>query len=103
MLGADFSQMLYSERAPEGANTAETALYHIYRQLTGRDFYDPPNYMFFRQAVGTLGFFPAIFATADRILRDSRLGTAQVKLDPEDPFVHEGPEAYLPEKRRVRQ
>ena len=54
------------------------------------------------KAVKTLGFIPAVFATADRILRDSKLGTATVKLDPSDPFIHEGPEAYLPEKRRER-
>ena len=103
MLDADFSSMQLSEQAPDGANTAERALYELYKQLTGRDFFDPPNYMFFRQAVNTIGFFPAVFATLDRILRDSKLGTATVKLDPDDPYVHEGPEAYLPEKRRKRE
>lgn len=102
LLNADFSALQLHESAPEGANAAELAMYGINRQLTGRDFYDPPNYMFFRQAVKTLGFIPAVFATADRILRDSKLGTATVKLDPSDPFIHEGPEAYLPEKRRER-
>lgn len=103
MLDADFSSLQIREQAPEGANAAEQALYRIYRQLTGRDFFDPPNYMFFRQAVGTLGFVPAVFATLDRILRDSKLGTSTSKLDPEDPYIHEGPEAYLPEKRRKRE
>ena len=36
-------------------------------------------------------------------MRDSKLGTATIRLDPDDTFVHEGPEAYLPEKRRKRE
>lgn len=102
MLDADFSSLQVRESAPEDANAAEKALYVIYRQLTGRDFFDPPNYMFLRKAVSALGFFPGIFATIDRITRDSKLGTATVRLDPADPYVHEGPEAYLPQKRRDR-
>jgi hypothetical protein len=100
---ADFSAQLYREQAPEGANACETAMYHLYKQLTGRDFYDPPNYMFLRSAVKTLGFFPGVLATLDRILRDSKLGTATSRLDPEHPVIYEGPEAYLPEKRRRSQ
>ena len=103
MLDADFSSVLISEQAPEDANAAERALYEVYKQLTGRDFFDPPNYMFLRKAVSALGFFPGVFATLDRILRDSKLGTATARLDPDDPFIHEGPEAYLPEKRRKRE
>ena len=94
MLDADFSSKLYREQAPEGANAGEKALYEVYKQLTGRDFYDPPNYMFLRQAVDTLGFVPGVLATLDRILRDSKIGTATVVLDPDDPVIHEGPEAY---------
>ena len=93
-LSADFSSLRTSEKSPEGANGAEKALHTIRKQLTGRDYYDPPNYMFFRQAVRSLGVIPAVFATADRILRDTRLGTAREQLDPEDPYIHEGPEAY---------
>ena len=100
VLNADFSSLRSKESAPEGANAAERALYTVRKQLTGRDFYDPPNYMFFRQAVRTIGFIPAIFATADRILRDTRLGTMREKLDPEDPYIHEGPEAYKPSARQ---
>lgn len=95
MLDADFSSMLIREQAPAGANGCEKASYEIYKQLTGRDFYDPPNYMFLRQAVDTIGFFPAVLATLDRIVRDSKIGTATVMLDPDDPVIHEGPEAYL--------
>ena len=101
--GADFSSALYSEQPPEGANAFEKAMYHVYRQLCGRDFYDPPNYMFLRSATHTLGLFPAVLATLDRILRDSKLGTATARIDPEDPVIHEGPEAYLPRKRRRSQ
>ena len=103
MLDADFSSMQIREQAPEGANAAEKALWAVYRQLTGRDFFDPPNYMFLRKAVSSLGFLPGVFATLDRIMRDSKLGTATIRLDPGDPYVHEGPEAYLPEKRRKRE
>lgn len=99
-LNADFSALRTSEKFPEGANGAEKALHTIRKQLTGRDFYDPPNYMFFRQAVRSLGVIPAIFATADRILRDSRLGTVLEPLTPEDSYIHEGPEAYKPGKQK---
>ena len=39
---------------------------------------------------------PAIFATADRVLRDSKIGTYDVRIDAEHPVVNEGPEAYAP-------
>lgn len=97
---ADFSSLRYREQAPEGANICEKAMYHLYQQLSGRDFYDPPNYMFLRSAIHTLGFVPGVLATLDRILRDSKLGTATTRIDPDDPVIHEGPEAYLPERRR---
>ncbi|MBQ1780554.1 MAG: hypothetical protein II001_03875 [Bacteroidales bacterium] len=103
MLDADFSSLQIRDQAPDGANSCEKALYEVYKQLTGRDFFDPPNYMFLRKAIDSLGFFPGVFATVDRIMRDSKLGTATVNLDPADPYVHEGPEAYLPEKRRKRE
>ena len=101
MLDADFSSKIISEHAPDGANAGEKAMYELYKQLTGRDFYDPPNYMFFRRAVDTLGFVPAVFATLDRVLRDSKIGTATLKLDPDDPVKHEGPEAYAPQRAAV--
>lgn len=103
MLDADFSYMPVNDKTPEGANAAEKALCEIYRQLTGRDFFDPPNYMFLRRAVNSLGFFPGLFATLDRILRDSKIGTFTSRLDPDDPYVHEGPEAYVSPKRRKRE
>ena len=94
VLDADFSSLRSKESAPEGANAAERALYTVRKQLTGRDFYDPPNYMFFRQAVRSLGLIPAILATLDRLTRDSRIGTVREYIDPDDPFIHEGPQAY---------
>ncbi|MBO4455921.1 MAG: hypothetical protein J5759_05680 [Bacteroidales bacterium] len=84
------------ESAPEGANVMEKAAWRVSRQLTGRDFYRPVNYMFFRQAVKEIGLIPAIFATADRVLRDSKIGTYDVRIDAEHPVVNEGPEAYAP-------
>jgi len=45
----------------------------------------------------------SITATADRILRDTKIGTASAHLDPSDPYIHEGPEAYVPQKRRKEQ
>jgi hypothetical protein len=98
LLKADFSGKLVTQKAPEGANALEKASWHVYNQLTGRDYYDPANYMFFRQAVKSIGFIPACFATVDRILRDSKIGTADVHIDSADPYIHEGPEAYAPGK-----
>lgn len=99
---ADFSGKRTIERAPDGANCTERALYNVRKQLTGRDFYEPANYMFMRPAVREIGLIPAFFATSDRILRDTRIGTASLHLDPSDPFVHEGPEAYAPWKKAVK-
>ena len=98
MLDRSFRDMAVQDDAPDGANPAEKALHRIYRQFTGRDFYKPANYMFFRQAVKEIGFIPAVFATMDRVLRDSKLGTADVHMDPGDPYVEEGPEAYAPRR-----
>ncbi len=102
VLGRDFGAKLVSEAPPQGANALEKASWHISKQLTGRDFYRPVNYMFFRQAVREIGFFPAIFATADRILRDSKIGTATAELDADNPVIEEGPEAYAPGKREKK-
>lgn len=99
---ADFSSVQLQETPPAGANGFERAMYTVRRQLTGRDFYDPPNYMFFRQAVRSIGFVPAFFATGDRLLRDSRLGTVRTYLNPDDPVIHEGPEAYSPRRKALR-
>ena len=97
---ADFSRSIVTEQPPEGAGCCGRAMYSVRRQLTGRDVFDPPAYMFFGQAVKQLGLVPAVFATADRLLRDSRIGTVLAHLEPDDPYIHEGPEAYIPEKRR---
>ena len=96
IFGRDFSDRTTEERAPDGANCFERMSWHISRQLTGRNFYSPANYMFFRQAVKEIGFIPAVFAIADRILRDSKVGTYDVYIDPEHPVIEEGPEAYAP-------
>ena len=98
-LEAGFNDKVISEQAPEGANGIERALYTVRKQLTGRDNYNPPNYIFFRQAVKELGFFPAIFATADRILRDTRIGTVRERFDADHTHIQEGPEAYHPSGR----
>lgn len=67
----------------------------IGKQL-GHNYFDPPNHLFFRQAVRELGFFPAVLATLDRIQRASRLGTMDAKSLP----VKEGPEAYGKRRRK---
>ena len=100
VLGHPFGALVLTEHAPEGANLAEKALHEVYKQLSGTDFYRPANYMFFGSAVRQIGLFPAIFATSDRILRDSKLGTYDVHLDAERPFVSEGPEAYIPGRKK---
>ena len=91
---ADFSSQLIKETPPAGANCAESALWSLRRQLTGHDMYEPANYMFVRQATREIGLVPAVFATADRILRDTRIGTVRAIPTPEDGRIHEGPEAY---------
>ena len=96
LLEKDFSDKEIIEAPPEGANGAEKALYKVYQQLMGQDLYRPQNYMFFRKAVKEIGFFPAVFAVFDRVLRDSKLGTAGVMMDPEQIVIEEGPEAYAP-------
>ena len=67
----------------------------IGKQL-GHSYFDPPNYLFFRQAVRELGFFPAVLSTLDRIQRASRLGT----MDALEVPVKEGPEAYGKKRRK---
>lgn len=96
LLEKSFNDKEIKETPPEGANGAEKALHKVYQQLMGQDFYRPQNYMFFRLAVKEIGFFPAVFAVIDRVLRDSKLGTAGVMTDSEQPFIEEGPEAYAP-------
>lgn len=96
---ADFSSKQIIETPPAGANAAEKTLWGVRRQLTGTDRYEPANYMFFRPAVRELGLIPAFFATADRILRDTRLGTVRALPDPSDGKIHEGPEAYAARSR----
>lgn len=96
MLGKSFDGKLISEQPPRGANAFEKASWFISNQLVGRDFYSPANYMFLRDAVRRIGLIPAFFATADRILRDSRIGTASTPTGPDNPIIEEGPEAYAP-------
>ena len=99
---ADFSGQLIKETPPAGANCAETAMWSLRRQLTGRDHYEPANYMFVRQAIHEIGFIPAVFATSDRILRDTKIGTVRAIVDPEDGRIHEGPEAYSLKRAAAR-
>lgn len=98
---ADFSSKQIIETPPAGANAAEKTLWGVRRQLTGTDRYEPANYMFFRPAVRELGLIPAFFATSDRILRDTRLGTVRALPDPSDGKIHEGPEAYAARSRAL--
>ena len=99
---ADFSSQRITETPPAGANVTERALWTVRKQLTGRDFYEPANYMFLRPAVREIGFIPAVFATSDRILRDTRLGTVRAVPDPSDGRIHEGPEAYSLKRASAR-
>ena len=93
-LWRDFSGAIITEHAPEGANGPEKAACAVRRQLTGKDVYCPPNYMFFRAAVRELGFIPAVFATLDRITRDNRLGAAHLRIDEDRHCYPEGLEVY---------
>lgn len=79
----------------DSTNFVEKLSGAVGRQL-GHQFFTPPNYLFFRQAVRELGFFRAVAATLDRMQRASRLGTMHAVSVP----VDEGPEAYLPGRRR---
>lgn len=96
VLQRDFSAKVLVETAPEGANGIEKAIWNVRKQLQGRDYYNPPNYMFFRLAVKKIGFVPAVFATLDRITRDSKIGTYQEHVTADHPYIEEGPEAYRP-------
>ncbi len=91
---ADFCASVLKEAPATGANFVEKAMWEARRQMTGRDIYEPANYMFLRQASRDLGVIPAFFALSDRILRDTRLGTVRAVPDPADGLIHEGPEAY---------
>ena len=98
--GADFSPLLITETPPDSLSVAETVMYTVNKQLTGRCYFDPPCYLYFGQAVRTLGPVSGTLSTLDHIIRCSRIGTARIHFDPTDPYIHEGPEAYLPERRR---
>lgn len=71
-------------------------------QLAGSHPFDPGHRTFFREAVREAGFIPAIFFTADRLTRSGRVGTTQHHHFSEDGLIHEGVEAYLPDKRKKR-
>lgn len=100
ILGRQFNGLILTEPVPENANLAEKALHEVYKQFSGNDFYRPANYMFFGSAVRQIGLIPAIFATSDRILRDSKIGTFDVHMDADRPYVSEGPEAYIPRRKK---
>ena len=100
LLEADFTPLLSREAPPEGISPIEKSMYRMNLQLTGRCYFNPPCYLFYSQAVRDLGFLRGSFATVDRLLRCSRIGTARVHFDPADPHIHEGTEAYLPERRQ---
>ena len=62
-------------------------------QLVRNQVFDPDCIDYFSEAVRELGFFGALFSTADRMTRSSRIGSALSRPDA-DGKVHEGPEAY---------
>ena len=97
---ADFSSLLSRETRPDSLSVAEKLMFTVNQQLTGRCYFDPPCYLYFGQAVRTLGIVSGTLSTLDHIIRCSRIGTARIHFDPADPFIHEGPEVYLPERRR---
>lgn len=86
--------------AADSLTRADRVAEALDRQLAGSCPFDPGNRAFFRQAVREAGFIPAVFFTADRLTRSSRVGTTQHHHFSEDGFIHEGVEAYLPGKRR---
>ena len=94
MLQADFDSLLVREPFPEGANGAEKAAITIGRQLLGHNYYNPPNVLFLRQAVREIGPVRGILATSDRLLRASKIGTADYSLPRPPRGIEEGPEAY---------
>ena len=94
MLQADFDSLLVREPFPEGANGVEKAAITIGRQLLGHNYYNPPNVLFLRQAVREIGPVRGILATSDRLLRASKIGTADYSLPRPLRGIEEGPEAY---------
>ena len=94
MLQADFDSLLVRETFPEGANGVEKAAITIGRQLLGHNYYNPPNVLFLRQAVREIGPVRGILATSDRLLRASKIGTADYSLPRPPRGIEEGPEAY---------
>ena len=95
MLRQDFSKLRVEEHFPDSISAAERFAGTIGRQLTGHNFYNPPTYLFLRPAVRQLGFAGGLLATSDRVMRASKIGTADNKV-PRGPFgIEEGPEAYL--------
>ena len=94
MLQADFDSLLVREPFPEGAPGAATAAITIGRQLLGHNYYNPPNVLFLRQAVREIGPVRGILATSDRLLRASKIGTADYSLPRPPRGIEEGPEAY---------
>ena len=96
MLRQDFSKLRVEEHFPDSISAAERIAGTIGRQLTGHNFYNPPTYLFLRPAVRQLGFAGGLLATSDRVMRASKIGTADNKV-PRGPFgIEEGPESYLP-------
>lgn len=84
------------ERERKDSTTVVEKVSGAIGEQLGHSYFDPPNYLFFRQAVRQLGFFPAVLATLDRIQRASRLGT----MDAHEVPVKEGPEAYGKRRRK---
>lgn len=74
---------------------------YVRLQLAGDCYYTPTCAEFFKQACKELGFFPAVFATADRMTRCTRIGTAaKYHRRGADGHINEGPEVYRVRKSK---
>lgn len=80
---------------------AVSALLFLSLSARAQGPYSLSNTQFFKQAVSQMGAVPAVFATADRITRNTRIGTAQ-SYHPFSPDgkIHQGVEPYLGLSRR---
>lgn len=84
--------------APENARNRERE--GVHGGVLGNSPYSPACPQFFVEATREIGFVPAVFATADRMTRCTKIGTAaSYHLRGEDGLIHEGVEAYRSSKK----
>ncbi len=104
VLGAIFMTDGAAQERSDSAvvKTGATAEQYVRRQLQGACRYSPECPQFFVQAIREIGFVPAVFATADRLTRCTKIGTAASYHNiGEDGLIHEGVEAYMSSKKRM--